>query len=306
VDEARAIGPARVQRYFLRVPQAGGTLRATVTLTDSLGQRATARLYEPSGQPFRDADETPLGLRDPGSAQFVVRSEDLMPGVYELDVFAPPLAGATATVRAELAPFTFDPSSETLAIANGGTSTVAGRAAVTLLGAGRDFEVVGRGAVAETLTVRVPDWAATLLIDVTMPPFQWNTLTGLAATEFDSTGQQVAQHSLTYSSGRQRLTIQSGMRRRPIGLELFPAFARTEGPHQWRATVRFRFLMAREQAAGDAKDVSVVPGGRVKVEMPDLPVLALPDGFTPFVEVRVRPQKAPGATAVRRVLVARR
>ena len=137
---------------------------------------------------------------------------------------------------------------------------MAGRAAVALLGAGRDFEVTGRGAVAETLTVRVPEWAAILQIDVTMPPFQWNTLTGLAATEFDSSGQQVAQQSLTYSSGRQRLAIPANLRRRALAIELFPAFARPEGPHQWRATVRFRFLLAREQTAGDAKDVSVVPG----------------------------------------------
>lgn len=306
VDEARAIGPAKVQRYFLRVPEAGGTLRATVTLADSVGQRATARLYEPSGQPFRGADETPLGVRDPGSAQFVVRSEDLMPGVYELDVFSPPLALATATVRAELSPLTFDFGSDGLEITSSGASTVAGRVAVALLGAGRDFEVTGRGAVAETLTVRVPEWASILQIDVTMPPFQWNTLTGLAATEFDSSGQQVAQQSLTYSSGRQRLAIPANLRRRALAIELFPAFARPEGPHQWRATVRFRFLLAREQTAGDAKEISVVPGGRIKVEMPELPELTLTEGFTPFVEVRVRPQKGPGVTAVRRVLMARR
>jgi hypothetical protein len=306
VDEARAIAPARVQRYFLRVPHTGGTLRATITLTDSLAQRLTARLYEPSGQPFRDADETPLGMRDPGSVQFLVRSEDLVPGVYELDVFAPPLSQATATVRAELAAVNFEVSSEKLEIAHRGAGTLTARAAFALLGAGRDFEVTGRGAVAETLTVRVPDWAAALLIDVSMPPAQWNRLTGFAATEFDSTGQQVAQHSLTYSSGRQRVLIQPGLRRRSIAIELFPAFARPDGAHLWNAAVRFRFLLAREQSAGDTKDVSVVPGGRVMLEAPDVPTLALPDGFEPFVEVRVRPQKGPGITAVRRVLLARR
>jgi subtilisin family serine protease len=305
-DEARQIGPSKVQRYFLRAGQPGVTLRATISLTDSLQQRATARLYEPNGQPFRDADETPLGMRDPGSAQFVVRSEDLVPGVYELDVFAPPLAGVTATVRAELAPLTFGESSEGLELANTGTRTVAGRVGVTLLGAGRDFDVAGRGAVAETLTVRVPEWAAAVLIDVTMPRVQWNDFTGFAMTEFDSSGQQVGQNSLSYSSGRQRLMLNAGLRRRPLAVELFPAFARADAAHPWRATVRFRFLLAREQAVGDGKDLSVVPGGRTTFQVPALPPLTVPEGFTPFVEVRVRPPRAPATSAVRRVLTGHR
>jgi hypothetical protein len=177
---------------------------------------------------------------------------------------------------------------------------------VLLLGEGHDFEVAGRGAVPETLTVRVPDWAATVLIDVTMPPQQWNQFTGFAMTAFDSSGQQVAQHSLTYSSGREILTVHPGLRRRPIALELFPAFARWDGAHPWRATVRVRFLLGHEQSVGDMRDVSVVAGGRQRLDLPPLPALTAPDGFAPFVEVRVRPTRAPGTTAVHRMLTMRR
>ena len=305
-DEARQIGPGRVQRYFLRVAQPGATLRATVTLPDSLQQRATVRLYEPSGQPFRDADATLIGQRDPGTAQFVVRSEDLVPGVYELDVFPPPVAAVTATVRAELAPLTFNESREEVELANTGTRTVTVRVGSALLGAGRDFDVAGRGAVAETLTVRVPDWAAAVLIDVTMPRAQWNAFTGFAMTEFDSSGQQVAQNSLNYSSGRQRLSVYPGLRRRLLAIELFPAFARVDGAHPWRATVRFRFLLAHEQSVGDGRELSVVAGGRMRLGLPAPPALTVPEGFAPFVEVRVRPTHTPGTTAVRRVLTERR
>src|SRR4029077_4143766 len=135
-----------------------------------------------------------------------------------------------------------------LEVANTGTATVSGRVGVTLLGAGRDFEIAGRGAAAETLTVVVPDWGTTLVIDVTMPRLQWNDFTGFAMTEFDSSGQQVAQNSLSYASGRQRLTVDPGLRRRLLALELFPAFARVDGAHPWRATVRLRFLLRHEQA----------------------------------------------------------
>src|SRR5207247_4108124 len=82
----------------------GATLQATGTLPGSSDQRATARLYEPNGQPFRDGEEVAHGRADPGTARFTVRAEDLVPGVYELDVFAPPLTGVTATARAALAP----------------------------------------------------------------------------------------------------------------------------------------------------------------------------------------------------------
>src|SRR6185295_6825830 len=123
---ARQIGSGRVQRYFLRVPKGGVTLHATVTLPEPDHQRATVRLYEPSGQPFRDADEIPLGQRDPPTTQIVVRSEDIVPGVYELDVFPPPLAEVTATVRAELAPVNLDEPGEGLEISNTGAGTVTG------------------------------------------------------------------------------------------------------------------------------------------------------------------------------------
>jgi len=122
-----------------------------------------------------------------------------VPGVYELDVFPPPLGDATATVSAELAPVSLVESSDGLEVANMGARTVTGRMSMALLGAGRDFEIAGRGAVAETLTVRVPDWAVGVVIDVTMPRTQWDEFTGFAMTEFDSSGQQVGQNSLNYA-----------------------------------------------------------------------------------------------------------
>src|SRR2546425_1128579 len=188
-DERRAIGPAHVQRYFLRVAQPGATLQATVTLPDSVEQRATARLYEPNGQPFRDGEEVALGRSDPGTGRFVVHAEDLVPGVYELDVIAAPLSGVSATVRAEVAPLALTG----LEASNPGNATTGGRLTEALLGAERSAEVTGRGAPPESLTVRVPDWAARAVVDVQMPREQWDEFTDFGVTEFDSTGQQVGQ-----------------------------------------------------------------------------------------------------------------
>jgi len=143
------------------------------------------------------------------------------------------------------------------------------------------------------------------VIDVAMPRAQWDEFTGFAMTEFDSSGQQVGQNSLNYASGRQRLSIAS-LRRRPLAIELYPAFARSDGAHPWVATIRFRFLLSREQSVGDGKDVSVVAGSRMRLDLPTPPQLAMPAAFAPFVEVRVRPPRAGGALALRRFLTARR
>jgi tripeptidyl-peptidase II len=308
-DERRAIAAARVQRYFLRAARPGATLQATVTLPDSLTERATARLYEPNGEPFRDREEVALGHGEPGTARFTVRAEDLVPGVYELDVFAPPLAAATATVTAALAPVALLETGAGVELSNSGDATVAARTSVTLLGAERRFAVTGRGAPAESLTVRVPGWAQRVGIDVEMPREQWDEFTDFGVTEFDSAGQQVGQGALNYAVGRHGFDVPGDLKDRPVTIELFPAFARERGGQPWRATVRVRFLLKEPRPAGDGRDVTVVGGGRVAVPLGKPPALTLPVGAGPLVELRVRPTAAPaagaggaaGADAVRRV-----
>lgn len=306
-DERRAIGPARVQRYFLRVPETGGggaTLETTVTLPDSLQQGATARLYEPDGQPFRDAEEIPLGRSDPGTARFVVRAEDVVPGVYELDVFAPPLASATATVRAALAPITLAETAGRIEASDLGVESVTGRALTQLIGAGRVVSLAGRGAPAESVTVRVSEWAARVVIDVTMPREQWNDFTDFGVTDYDSTGQQVGQGALNYAVGRHTLTVPPALRGHPLTIELFPAFAREDGVHPWPAQVSVRFLLAAPRPLGDGTDMKVVPGGHAAVPLGKAPGdLSLPEGFAPLVELRVQSPGGVAPDAVRRVML---
>lgn len=301
-DARRVIGPARVQRYFLRVTRPRATLHITVTLPDSLAQGASARLYEPSGQPFRDSDELSLGHHDPGTARFVVRSDDLVAGVYELDVYAPPLSGALVTVRAELTSVTLGAGNAAVEVTNPGPETFTGRPGLSLIGAQRELVVAAPDGAADTVAVRVPDWAATALIEVDMPPAQWNEFTGFGVTEFDSTGQQVGQNPLNYAFGRQSLTLSGSMRRHPLMIELAPAFARNDGAHAWRATVRVRFLLDRAQPAARAPEVSVVPGGRTALSLPPLPLPAAAEGFAPLAELWLRPTTAIGPDAVRWVV----
>lgn len=316
-DERRRIGPASVQRYFLRVAAPGSTLRITVTLPDSPPQFAAIRLYEPTGQPSRAAPEdVSVGWCESGgvwpscdqegTAQVVVRSEDLVPGVYELDVLTPPLSGVTATVRAELGPVALAPgaSGGELEASNAASAGVVVRARHALVGVERLFEVTGRGLPAESLAVRVPAWAARAEIDVRMPPEQWDEFTDFGVTVFDSMGQQVSQGPLNYAFGRQGFDVPDSPagRERALTVELFPCYALPARARAWRATVRVRFLLPAARPFGDERDVAVVAGGRARLPAGAAPALELPEGFRPLVEARARAATGVGESVMRYVV----
>ena len=302
-DERRAIGPAAVQRYFLRVPHPDATLRVTVTLPDSQAQQATIRLYEPNGQPARSAPEDILiGQEDPGTTVTTVRAEDLVAGVYELDVIAPPLATVTATVRADLGPVALAATEQGLEASALNTS-VTGEVLNRMVGAERSFAITGRGLPAESLQVRPPPWAKRMEVDLQLTADLWNELTDFSVTVYDSTGQQIpgGNQPVNYAFGRMGVNLADALTGIPLTIELFPAFARLPG-HAWRGTVRVRFL-GPDVAAGEGGSLSVVAGGRTVVRLPSPPPpLQLPDGFSTLIETRVTTQT--GTVAVRRTPVA--
>ena len=300
-DERHSVGPGQVRRYFLRVASPGATLVASATLADSGQQTAKAILYEPNGAPFRELTRdsiVPIGRSQPGTARFVVRAEDAVAGVYELDVVAPPRTGVVATVRAQLAPLTLADREAT----NLGQASVSGRVTEVLLGAERVLEVAGRGATPESLTVSVPDWAATAVVEVELPRELWREFTDFGVTGFDSTGQQVSQGPLEFAFGRQAFAIPAALPGHPLTVELYPGFARDRGVHAWRAKLRVRFLLSNPRPTGDGRDITVLPGGRAPLPAQRPPELTLPDGFAPLVEVKVR-SSAGAPDAVRRVVV---
>jgi len=306
-DERRGISPAAVRRYFIRAPQPGSTLRATVTLPDSQSQRATVRLYEPNGAPARSAPEdVEVGGEDAGTAVVTVRGEDLVPGVYELDIVAPPLNAVTATVRAELGAVALNQSGTGVEASSVHDATVSGRVTHVLVGAQRTYTVSGRGLPAETLAVRAPAWAKRAEVDVQVSPDLWDEFTDFSVTVYDSTGQQIpgANEAVNYAFGRLSFAVPEKLTGRPLTVELYPAFARLPG-HPWSGSVRIRFL-GKDKPVGDGSDLSVVAGGRaaVAVPVPGASAIDLPQGFGPLVETRVT-GAAGGATAARRTAVER-
>ncbi len=307
-DERRAVGPGMVQRYFVRVPQDDATLQATVTLPDSLSQQATVRLYEPNGAPARSApDDIDIGEQEAGTAVITVRAEDIVAGVYELDVVAPPLAATTATVRAELGPVALTTkqatgSLEASSVTTGPENSAAGDVTYRLVGAARSYAIAGRGQPAESIQVRAPRWAKRMEVDLQVSPDLWDELTDLSVTVYDSTGQQVrgGNAPVNYAFGRMTLALSDSTTGVPLTVEFYPAFARLPG-HAWKGNVQVRFL-GPEEPAGAGGSLAVVAGGRSVLRLPTPRSLDLPEGFGTLIEARVTTPT--GSVAARRIVIA--
>src|SRR3989442_118022 len=80
---------------------------------------------------------------------------------------------------------------------------------------------------------------------------------------------------------RHSFDVAPALRKAPVTIELFPAFARDGGAQPWRATVRVRFLFRDPQPFGGARDVTVVAGGRARARRAPPPLLAVPAAVAP-------------------------
>src|SRR2546429_2697175 len=81
----------------------------------------------------------------------------------------------------------------------------------TTLFRSRVLEVAGRGATPESLTVSVPEWAATAVVEVELPRELWREFTDFGVTEFDATGQQVSQGPLEFAFRRQAFAVPAAL-----------------------------------------------------------------------------------------------
>jgi hypothetical protein len=298
VEPRRSVEAGGVRRYFLRVRRARTSLAVTVTLPDSLNETAIVRLYEPGGRPFRDVDEVSLGDEDPGTARLVVRSEDLVPGVYELTIIAPPLDPATVVVRAEVSEAALAFTNGAVEVSNAGPATLEGRVEAELIGAERRVDVRGRGAPAESLSVQVPAWAEEAEIDFELPPERWERFTDFGLTVFDAGGQIVTKTPLNYAIARHHLPV-AERRGSTLIVELFPAYAWPDRTPPWEARVTVRFL-AERGVPQDARAARVVPGGRLRVPIRLGNALPTPVGFEPLVHVTLGVAERRGAIGAER------
>ena len=253
-------------------------------------------LFEPSGQPFRDAPEGVKLGRTAGTARLMVPAGDLVPGVYELTVTAAPLsppAAAMVDVHAALGPVTIAAGAQGFELSNPQSAPAELRVEQRVVGVERRFSVAARGAKAESVLVSLPPWARRVTVEVAVSPDLWSAWTDLGVTLFDAAGQQVAQEPQNYALARLPVTLDSARAAQPLLLELFPAWADAAAARPWTAAVALR--IPREQAVplGAVAAVQIVPGGRVLVPYAAAAVAA--PGFEPLIEITAAKDAEPPA-----------
>jgi len=321
--EGRDLGPGRFERYFFRVP---ARAQGLVVEMEPRYQTQTGSLYllEPTGQLARGQDETEAGGRGGKKLRVVVSAEDLIPGVYEAVVVAPPSQALSYNVRAALPRFTIssiEPGPQvTIAKAadaptliedaavfqradtTGGTTddvmvsaAVIGMRTVIPVTSSKDMPVV--------LPISVPQWVGSVTVEVELPNGAWSQYTDFGVTLYDSTGFQMEQGPMTYGFGRTEFELKPRHKGQRLTVELFPAFAHIDAPNEWTASVRITLNAEEEvelsRADGDSTAVTLEPGQSTTLEF-QAPELSweLPEGYVPWLEVRADP--AGGAPAIRR------
>jgi subtilisin family serine protease len=294
--EGRDLGPGRIRRYFFEVPEDAGGLAVELELRYPT-QRGSLYLFEPNGQPFRDASSKDVGGSDSTKATILVRGEDLVAGVYEAVVVAPPASALSFDLRAAIPRYAVDaigtgPSS---VIRNIGSEMDSAQIEGEVIGAFRTVEVSGHSAMQEFISVTIPEWTDELIVDVELPEGAWNQYTDFGVTVFDSAGAQVGQGPLNYRIGRQEVEIRRRHRGQTFTIELYPAFALPDPPESWNADVRVS-LIARKPTAlalvgADSTNTVVIEAGETTALQFTAPAadLGIPEGFSPLIEVTATP-----------------
>ncbi|MFQ6045538.1 MAG: S8 family serine peptidase [Gemmatimonadales bacterium] len=308
LDSGGDLPPGGHERYYLPVAESDGGLG--VTLVSEQGGAGTLYLFEPSGQPHRRGSAREVGSGAGDSATIVVAAEDLVPGVYEAVVVAPPTQPLRYRLRAAL------PELVVTSIADGPRAVVRNRlrraveARITgaLVGATQSLTVNGVRDVAQSLVVDAPSWASRLLVDVDLPVEIWLQLTDFGVTVFDSAGVKLRDGPMHYAFGRLELNLDSTDVAQPLTVELFPGFAHMEPPASWSARVTMSFLASEaieleraEPGVSDTVAISAGAGAELFFSISG-DRLSPPAAFDPLVEVRAR---GPGGTVALRRAAAR-
>ncbi|MBI2614131.1 MAG: S8 family serine peptidase [Gemmatimonadetes bacterium] len=295
----RSLEPGNIDRFFVRVPPDAGGLR--VSLGVSSGRSAMLSLFEPSGQPARSAGSVDATAGD--SASVSVTGEDLLPGVYEAVVVAPPGSRVTYRFTAVL------PRVAVRAVGTGPSAVLVSRApdsarvgvTARVAGAAREYQIRGGGDPA-SLQIPVPPWADRVVLDVSLSEDLWNQVTDVGLLVRQAAGRELNEQPLEYRFARRTLALDSTSRADPLTLSLLPAFARTAPRTGWQATVRVAFLRQESLpldvlGMGPVGHVVLPPGGTLGLQFsPVPPEVDLPPEYAPLVDVVAEPQSGPAAS----------
>ena len=280
-----ALRPGTTARYYLNVPAGSSGLSLRTVVAES-AMAGSVSLYEPSGQPARSGESAGFGGESPRTVTLAVRSEDVVPGVYEIVVQALPGMSVVYDLEARVSTVRIDSAGPAEVVVQAPADTALVAVAVPL-GADTAWTATVRDAL-DKRTFAVPEWAAKMVAEVEVAPELWDQVTDLAITMYDGEGARIGNGPMNYPFNRVTADLPEN---RAAGyqatLELFAGFALpTARPFDARVRVRFEAKVdstanaSASASAAASRTVALTPGQ-----------FAVPPGWRRVVKVSV------GATA---------
>ncbi|MGH7585301.1 MAG: S8 family serine peptidase [Gemmatimonadales bacterium] len=256
-------------------------------------ETALTSLHEPGGMPWREDNGLLAGAGE-DAAIYQVDGRDVRAGLWEIDAIAPPGQPVGARLRLARSPFRI--GAQFLAgvleatYENLDDSTRGLDPGAALLGAEQRGRISRTGGDDVLLPVPVPAWATRVVIDLEMPPGQWERFTDFGVTFLRADGRQFVHQPLTYRIGRLAAEADDSMRLGPeqATLALLPGLATRADREPWTASISVRFYAAEpsflEPAPGGEAAVGRGRTGsaRFTVSAPPWP---LDPGFVPLAVV---------------------
>lgn len=278
------LAPGRVARFFMTVPADAGGLRVQVRVGDP-EQAVSLYLFEPTGQPQRERSSVEVGGDSDAVGALRVRADDIVPGVYEVVLVAPPTRAVTAEVEAALAPIRVTEVGDAgLRLANRLAHPVSAAVAARAVGVARSVALRGTGGDVARTRVDVPSWASTLELDIAFPRQVWPRITDVGLSAWDSTGHFIAEGALDYPSERHRIALDS-IASRTLDVELMPAFALPDDRTPWEAHLNLVFLRREPPAPTDTAPTHLRALADTIVTWSVDSLAVVPPGFDALVEV---------------------
>ena len=259
--------------------------------TGSARDVITAFLHEPGGQPFRGGHEQE-GANGEDAAVFRLDARDVVRGVYEIVVAAPPASTSSGGVQVTQSPVTLigsiSGSDPLLALRNVSSAPVTATTSGALIGAVRMETLSGAGADTGRMSFVIPEWVRRVEIDVQMASGEWVKFTDFGVTLEDATGMQLGQGPLNYAFGRLEADLPAKFAGTTAQLRLYPAWTKPGSTDRWTTGIQVRLYadLAAEApltAKGSAA-LTIPPGGPESVGFTaGAAPWAIPEGFIPLV-----------------------
>ncbi|MGH7523778.1 MAG: S8 family serine peptidase, partial [Gemmatimonadales bacterium] len=281
--------PGTTRRIFVHADTGRGVQIEVATLRAS--DQVSASLHEPGGMPYRDGSGIVAGYGD-GAGLFDIGGNDVVSGLYEVDVTAGPRAPISARVSVHPSPVRLGGVllHDTLRVTARSLVTIplSVRLRAGLLGAERQLIVHASGDAPVRLVVPVPNWAAHVAVDTRMPREAWSRFTDLGLSFLDRRGREFATTPINYAFSRATPELPDSIAGDSLVLLLSPGFADPADRAPWTLDVNVRFYVATPYSldAGGSPYKPVVAGGlREECFVTAALPIAVPPEFVPVITV---------------------